>query len=86
MFVSERSNKAHWIEAGRGNERFTLQVTALAIYNAMLNQPVEIEAARPQFATCLGLGADHRPDMVVRFARGSRMALSMGPPVRDVLR
>lgn len=31
MFVSERSNKAHWIEAGRGNERFTLQVTALAI-------------------------------------------------------
>ena len=55
VFVSERSDKAHWVEAGRCYERFALQATALGIRNAFLNQPVEVGTIRPQFAAWLGI-------------------------------
>lgn len=84
VFVSDVSDKAHWVEAGRCYERFALQATALGIRNAFLNQPVEVGAIRPQFATALGLG-NQRPDLVVRFGRGPAMPLSMRRPVQAVL-
>jgi hypothetical protein len=84
VFVSDASDKAHWIEAGRCYERFALQATALGLRNAFLNQPVEGGANRPQFAAALGLGSQ-RPDLVVRFGRGPRMPLSMRRPVQAVL-
>jgi hypothetical protein len=84
VFVSERSDKARWIEAGRCYERFALQATALGLRNAFLNQPVEVGVIRPQFASALGLGA-RRPDLVVRLDRGPAMPLSMRRPVQDVL-
>lgn len=84
VFVSDFSDKAHWVEAGRCYERFALQSTALGIRNAFLNQPVEVGAIRPQFASALGLG-DWRPDLVVRFGRGPTMPLSMRRPVQAVL-
>jgi hypothetical protein len=84
IFVSEANDKAHWIEAGRCYERFALQATALGLRNAFLNQPVEVGALRPQFASALGL-AGRRPDLVVRFGRGPAMPLSMRRPVQAVL-
>ncbi|HEY8908275.1 MAG TPA: Tat pathway signal protein [Rhodoferax sp.] len=84
VFVSEASDKAHWIEAGRCYERFALQATALGLRNALLNQPVEVGAIRPEFASALGLGS-LRPDLVVRFGRGPAMPLSMRRPVQAVL-
>jgi hypothetical protein len=84
VFVSEADDKAHWIEAGRCYERFALQATALGLQNAFLNQPVEVGAIRPQFASALGLGSQ-RPDLVVRFGRGPAMPLSMRRPVQAVL-
>ncbi len=85
VFVSERSDKAHWVEVGRCYERFALQATALGIRNAFLNQPVEVAAIRRKFATHLGLAPDARPDLVVRFGRGATLPLSMRRPVQDVL-
>ncbi len=85
VFVSEANDKAHWIEAGRCYERFALQAAALGIRNAFLNQPVEVAAVRPQFAAWLGLGPTARPDLVVRFGRGSTLPLSMRRAVQDVL-
>ncbi|MEP6825086.1 MAG: Tat pathway signal protein, partial [Ramlibacter sp.] len=85
VFVSERSDKEHWVEAGRCYERFALQATALGIRNAFLNQPVEVGTFRPQFAAWLGLSSNQRPDLVVRFGRGPAMPLSMRRPVQDVL-
>ena len=85
VFVSERNDKAHWIEAGFCYERFALQATALGIRNAFLNQPVEVGAIRPQFAAWLGLKASERPDLVVRFGRGAGMPLSMRRPVQAVI-
>ena len=84
IFVSEKKDKAHWVEVGRCYQRFALQASALGIRNAMINQPVEVQALRPQLATYLGIG-DHRPDLVVRFGRGPLMPRSMRRPVDDVL-
>jgi len=86
VFVSERSDEAHWVEAGRCYERFALQATALGLRNAFLNQPVEVGAIRPQFASWLGLGPGaSRPDLVVRFGRGPAMPYSMRRPLQAVL-
>lgn len=85
VFLSVRSDKAHWVETGRCYERFALQATALGIRNAFLNQPVEVGAIRPQFAAWLDLKASERPDLVVRFGRGVGMPLSMRRPVQAVL-
>ena len=79
VFVSERSDKAHWVEAGRCYERVALQATALGI------QPVEVGAMRPQFATWFDIGANQRPDLVARFGRGAAMPLSMRRQVQAVL-
>jgi hypothetical protein len=84
VFVSDLSDRMHWVEAGRCYERFALQATALGIRNAFLNQPVEVGAIRPRFASALGLG-NARPDLVVRFGRGPAMPLSMRRPVQAVL-
>ena len=84
VFVGAQADRAHWIEVGRCYERFALQATALGIRNAFLNQPVEVSAIRPQFASWLGLG-HQRPDLVVRFGRGPKMPSSLRRPVESVL-
>ena len=84
VFVSGASDKAHWIEAGRCYQRFALQATALGIRNAMVNQPVEVAALRPQFAGFLGI-AGQRADLVVRFGRGPEMPRSLRRPVQTVI-
>lgn len=84
VFVSEVEDKAHWVEVGRCYQRFVLQAAALGIRNAMLNQPVEVAALRPQFAASLGL-QNKRPDLVVRFGRGPKMPQSLRRTVDSVL-
>ena len=75
---------AHWVEVGRCYERFSLQSTALGIRNAMVNQPVEVSALRPQLTAYLGVGSQ-RPDLVVRFGRGPKMPQSLRRPVHEIL-
>lgn len=84
VFVSEAESPAQWIEVGRCYERFALQSAALGIRNAMLNQPVEVSALRPQFSSYLGLGGG-RPDLVVRFGRGPKLPPSLRRPIDAVL-
>jgi len=84
VFVSNVEDKAHWVEAGRCYERFALQATALGIRNAFVNQPVEEARVRPELARALGLG-DRRPDLVVRFGRGTTMPRSLRRPLDSVL-
>ncbi len=84
VFVSEVNDKAHWVEAGRAFERFALQATVMGVRTAHLNQPVEVAALRPQFASFLGIGAA-RPDLVVRFGRGPQMPRSLRRPVDAVI-
>ena len=84
IFVSDVSDKIHWIEVGRCYERFALQATALGIRNSFVNQPVEETGLRPEFAKAFGFG-DRRPDLVVRFGRGSEMPKSLRRPLDSVL-
>lgn len=84
VFVAERSDRAHWVEVGRCYERFALQATALGVRNAFVNQPVEVAAQRPQFASALGLGSQ-RPDLVVRFGRGAATPWSLRRPTAAVI-
>jgi hypothetical protein len=84
IFVSDKSDKPHHIEAGRCYERFALQATALGIRNAFINQPVEISTLRAQFANYLGIG-NKRADLVVRFGRGPEMPRSLRRPLDAVL-
>ncbi|MCW6053829.1 hypothetical protein QUB60_13585 [Microcoleus sp. A2-C5] len=41
-----------------------------------MNQPIEVSALRPQFATYLGMG-DRRPDLVLRFGYGPETPRSL---------
>lgn len=84
IFVSDAANAAQWVEVGRCYERFALQAAALGIRNAHLNQPVEVAALRPQFASFLGVG-QRRPDLVIRFGRGPETPRSLRRPVEAVL-
>ncbi len=84
VFIGRAADKSHWVEVGRCYERFALQATALGIRNAFLNQPVEVQSVRPQFASAFGL-TGQRPDLVVRFGRGPTMPSSLRRPVHAVL-
>ncbi len=84
VFVSERNDRAHWIEAGRAYQRFALQATALGLKHAFINQPIEVRAVRQQFATFLGLGG-RSPDLMVRFGAGPELPSSLRRPVAQVI-
>ena len=84
VFVGERADPASWFEVGRAYEHFALAATALGVRTAFVNQPVEVPDVRTQFARWLGLGSQ-RPDLVVRFGRGSQMPYSLRRPVTDVI-
>jgi hypothetical protein len=84
VFVSERDDRIHWIEAGQASQRFALQATALGMKCAFINQPVEVPALRGQFATYLGIG-DRRPDLVMRFGYGPELPKSLRRPVGQII-
>ncbi|HKK05411.1 MAG TPA: Tat pathway signal protein [Gammaproteobacteria bacterium] len=84
VLYSETNDKPHWIEAGRCYERLALQAAALGLSTAFINQPVEVSALRPQFASFLGIGS-RRPDLVVRIGRGPSMPRSLRRPVAEVI-
>jgi nitroreductase len=84
VFVSDRDDPAHWVQAGRSYTRFALKATELGIRNAFLNQPLEVGTYRRQVASLLGLGA-RRPDMIVRFGYGDAMPRALRRPINDVI-
>jgi hypothetical protein len=84
VLFSEADDKSHWVEAGRCYERLALRATALDLRTAFINQPVEVSALRPQFASFLGIGS-RRPDLVVRIGRGPKMPQSLRRPVNEVI-
>lgn len=84
VFVSDKDDKSHWVQAGRSYKRFALASTALGIRHAFLNQPVEVARYRPELSTLLGIG-DRRPDLVVRFGYSAPMPRSLRRPVSEVI-
>lgn len=84
VFISDRNDKQHWVDAGRSYQRFALQAAALGISQAPVNQAVEVAPVRAQFSSWLALG-EERPDLIVRFGYGSPLPKSLRRPVEEVI-
>ncbi len=84
VFSGAKADPAHWVQVGRACQRFALQATALGLKHAFLNQPVEVPAFRADLAALAGLPG-RRPDIVMRFGRGTAMPYSLRRPVEDVM-
>ena len=84
VFVSERNDRAGWVEAGRAYERFALQAAALDIRTAFINQPLEVSSLRPEFESWLGLDGAHA-QLMVRFGHGPIAPFSLRRAVDDVI-
>ena len=81
VFTGPSDDPAGWVAAGRSYQRFALQTTAMNIWHAHLNMPVEVTRVRGPFAAHLGLGTS-RPDLLVRFGHGPLAPYSLRRDVR----
>lgn len=84
VMASEADDKTAWVRTGQVYERLALQMTALNIKSAFLNQPIEVAGLRSQFQTALGLGAS-LPQLLVRFGYVEPMPPSLRRPVEQVI-
>ena len=84
VFAAQKEDREHWVLAGRACQRFALQVTALGLKCAFINQPVEVARLRPELANLIGL-PDRRPDLVMRFGYGPTLPFSPRRPIDAVI-
>ncbi|WP_417621049.1 Acg family FMN-binding oxidoreductase [Parasphingorhabdus sp.] len=84
VFVAEKNDPEHWVQAGRSSQRFALQATALGLKLAYINQPTEVSKLRPDLAALVGMQG-YRPNIVMRFGHGQTMPMSLRRPVSAVL-
>jgi hypothetical protein len=84
VVTSTTDDKTAWVRTGQVYERLALQMTALNIQSALLNQPVEVADLRPQFQRALGVDAS-LPQLLVRFGYADLMPRSLRRPVEQVL-
>lgn len=81
VFVGAKEDRENWVLVGRACQRFALQATALGLKHAFMNQPVEVEALRPELAGLISLPG-RRPDIVMRFGYGTNLPFSARRPAR----
>jgi len=84
VIASETDDKVGWIRTGQVYERLALQMTALNIKSALLNQPIEVASIRSQFQNAIGLG-NAKPQLLVRFGYAEALVYSLRRPVDEVL-
>jgi len=84
IIVSEQDNKTAWVDTGRVYERLALNLTALGIKSALLNQPIEVADLRIEFQHYLEI-SPAVPQLIVRFGYADPMPRSLRRPVQQVL-
>ncbi len=84
VFAGAAADPAHWVQVGRACQRFALQATALGLTCAFLNQPVEVPEFRADLAALVGLPG-RRPDIVLRFGRGTPLPFSARRPLAAMM-
>lgn len=84
VFVAQGEGPEHWVQAGRGCQRFALAATALGMKHAFLNQIVEVARLRPELAALIDMPG-RRPDIVMRFGYGAALPYSARRPFAAVL-
>jgi hypothetical protein len=83
VIASESDDKTAWVRTGQVYERLALQMTALDLKSAFLNQPIEVATIRGQFQSAIGLG-NALPQLLIRFGYGKSMPQSLRRPVEQV--
>ena len=84
VIASATESKAAWVRTGQVYERMALQMTALNIKSAFLNQPIEVAGVRGQFQSAIGLGKA-RPQLLARFGYANPLPRSQRRPVEQVI-
>ena len=84
VIASQSEDKPAWVRTGQVYERLALQLTALGIKSAFLNQPIEVADVRGQFQSAIGLG-NALPQLLVRFGHADAMPPSLRRPIDQVL-
>jgi hypothetical protein len=84
MISASSDDKTALLRTGQVYERLALEMTALNIQSAFLNQPIEVGSLREQFQNAMGL-EDRLPQLLVRFGHANVMTRSLRRPVEQVL-
>ncbi|NTU62855.1 MAG: Tat pathway signal protein, partial [Chloroflexi bacterium] len=84
VVASEADDKTAWVRTGQVYERMALQMTALNIKSAFLNQSIEVANLRGQFQSAMGLGAA-LPQLLLRYGYADAMPRSLRRPIEQVL-
>ena len=84
LIASDTDDKAAWVRTGQVYERLALQMTALGVQSAMLNQPIEESSVRSQLSTAVKLGGA-LPQLLMRFGHGPLLPGSLRRPVEQVM-
>lgn len=85
VFVEDRDDPAHWVQAGRSYQRFALAAAELGLRHAFVNQAVEVAETRVQLSRLLGLREGQRPGLIVRFGHAPPMPRSLRRPLDQVI-
>ncbi|MCL4827974.1 MAG: hypothetical protein KJZ95_11430, partial [Caldilinea sp.] len=84
VIATDADDRAAWVRAGQVYERLALQMTAMNIKSALLNQPIEVAELRSQFQGALALNAA-QPQLLMRFGYANALPRSLRRPVQQVL-
>lgn len=84
LLHSRQNDIRQWIDVGRSTQRLALQMTALGIKMAFVNQPLEVESFRPRLLSALNLRGRH-PDVLIRYGYSPVMPSSFRRPLEAVL-
>lgn len=84
VIAAQGESRSSWVQTGQVYERVALQLTALNIKSAFLNQPIEVVEVRRQFQAAMGLGGT-AVELLMRFGHADPMPRSMRRPVEEVL-
>ncbi len=84
VIAAGADTRSAWVRTGQVYERLALQMTALGIKSAFVNQPIEVAALRGQFGSALGLAAA-QPQLLLRFGYAPDLPRSLRRPVAQVL-
>ena len=84
LLHSGRDDSRQWIDVGRSAQRLALQITALGMKMAFVNQALEVKSFRPRLLSVLGLSGRH-PDVLIRYGYAQAMPSSFRRPLEAVV-
>lgn len=84
ILASSTDTRGAWVRVGQVYQRLALEMTALGVKSAFLNQPIEVADLRGQFQSAMNL-ATNLPQLLMRYGYADPMPFSLRRPVQDLL-